>query len=42
MGIHVVKLPDIGDGVAEAEVVEWHVGVGDLVTEDQMLAAVMT
>jgi 2-oxoisovalerate dehydrogenase E2 component (dihydrolipoyl transacylase) len=37
-----IKLPDIGEGVAEAEVVEWHVKVGDAVREDQMIAAVMT
>lgn len=37
-----IKLPDIGEGVAEAEVVEWHVKVGDVVREDQMIAAVMT
>ena len=38
----VIKLPDVGEGVAEAEIVEVHVRVGDLVREDQILAAVMT
>jgi 2-oxoisovalerate dehydrogenase E2 component (dihydrolipoyl transacylase) len=38
----VIKLPDIGEGVAEAELVEWHVKVGDVVREDDTLAAVMT
>ncbi|MCA0249638.1 MAG: 2-oxo acid dehydrogenase subunit E2 [Proteobacteria bacterium] len=42
MGIRIVKLPDVGEGVAEAEVVEWHVAVGQSVLEDQILAAVMT
>ncbi len=42
MGIRIVKLPDVGEGVAEAEVVEWHVTVGQSVLEDQILAAVMT
>ncbi|MEI9986059.1 MAG: biotin/lipoyl-containing protein [Aliidongia sp.] len=37
-----IKLPDVGEGVAEAELVEWHVKPGDLVREDQILAAVMT
>jgi 2-oxoisovalerate dehydrogenase E2 component (dihydrolipoyl transacylase) len=38
----IVKLPDVGEGVAEAELVEWHVKVGDLVREDDLIAAVMT
>ncbi|HEY2482604.1 MAG TPA: dihydrolipoamide acetyltransferase family protein, partial [Caulobacteraceae bacterium] len=42
MAEHVVKLPDVGEGVAEAELVEWHVKVGDLVREDDLLADVMT
>lgn len=36
------KLPDIGEGVTEGEVVEWHVAVGDVVKEDQALVEVMT
>jgi 2-oxoisovalerate dehydrogenase E2 component (dihydrolipoyl transacylase) len=39
---HVIRLPDVGEGVAQAELVEWHVRVGDLVREDTTLAAVMT
>lgn len=42
MGFRIVKLPDVGEGVAEAELVEWHVEVGQSVLEDQILAAVMT
>ena len=36
------KLPDIGEGIAEAEIVAWHVQVGDEVAEDQQLADMMT
>ena len=36
------RLPDIGEGTAEAEIVAWHVGVGDTVEEDQPLVDVMT
>ena len=35
-------MPDIGEGIAEAELVEWHVKVGESVLEDQILADVMT
>jgi 2-oxoisovalerate dehydrogenase E2 component (dihydrolipoyl transacylase) len=36
------KLPDIGEGIAEAEIVAWHVKLGDRVEEDQQLADMMT
>lgn len=42
MAIYAFRLPDIGEGVAEAEIVAWHVAVGDVVEEDQPLADVMT
>lgn len=37
-----IKMPDVGEGVAEAELVEWHVKAGDPVLEDMVIAAVMT
>ena len=36
------KLPDIGEGIAEAEIVAWHVKVGDTIREDQQIADMMT
>jgi 2-oxoisovalerate dehydrogenase E2 component (dihydrolipoyl transacylase) len=42
MAERIIKLPDVGEGIAEAELVEWHVKVGDIVREDDLLAAVMT
>ena len=36
------NLPDIGEGIAEAEIVAWHVKVGDKISEDQPLADMMT
>jgi 2-oxoisovalerate dehydrogenase E2 component (dihydrolipoyl transacylase) len=36
------KLPDIGEGIAEAEIVAWHVKLGDTVAEDQQIADMMT
>jgi 2-oxoisovalerate dehydrogenase E2 component (dihydrolipoyl transacylase) len=42
MGQHTIKMPDIGEGIAEVELVAWHVKPGDVVKEDQVLADVMT
>jgi len=42
MGRFVFKLPDVGEGTAEAELVGWHVKVGDMVAEDQIVADIMT
>ncbi|HSW04294.1 dihydrolipoamide acetyltransferase family protein [Aquabacterium sp.] len=42
MSVHVIKVPDIGEGIAEVELVAWHVKLGDRVVEDQALADVMT
>ena len=42
MSLHTILLPDVGEGIAEAELVEWSVAVGDKVVEDDVLAIVMT
>jgi len=42
MTVHIIKMPDIGEGIAEVELVAWHVKPGDMVAEDQVLADVMT
>ena len=42
MAIHIIKMPDLGEGIAEVELVAWHVRPGDRVAEDQVLADVMT
>lgn len=42
MGIYEFKLPDIGEGVVEGEVVEWMVSVGDSIKEDDPILSVMT
>ena len=42
MGIYVIRVPDIGEGIAEVELVSWHVQPGDSIVEDQHLADVMT
>ena len=39
---YVFKMPDLGEGTVEAEIVAWHVKVGDHVAEDQVMAEVMT
>jgi 2-oxoisovalerate dehydrogenase E2 component (dihydrolipoyl transacylase) len=42
MSTHTIRMPDLGEGIAEVELVAWHVRPGDAVTEDQVLADVMT
>ncbi|MEM7520390.1 MAG: dihydrolipoamide acetyltransferase family protein [Pseudomonadota bacterium] len=42
MGVHAMRLPDIGEGIAEAELTDWEVKPGDVVKEDDVLAVVMT
>jgi 2-oxoisovalerate dehydrogenase E2 component (dihydrolipoyl transacylase) len=40
--LHVIKMPDIGEGIVEVELVAWRVAPGEAVKEDQVLADVMT
>ena len=42
MSVYKFKLPDIGEGIAEAEIVAWHVKLGDMIEEDAALADMMT
>ena len=42
MGRYVFRLPDVGEGIAEVEVVNWHVAPGATVAEDDPLVDVMT
>ncbi len=42
MTLHTIRMPDLGEGIAEVELVKWHVQPGDLVAEDQILCDVMT
>jgi 2-oxoisovalerate dehydrogenase E2 component (dihydrolipoyl transacylase) len=42
MGTYVIRMPDIGEGIAEVELVAWRVQAGETVQEDQILADVMT
>jgi len=42
MARYVFRLPDVGEGIAEAEIVEWHVAIGDVIAEDDALVDVMT
>src|SRR5512133_2506426 len=42
MGLYAIKMPDIGEGIAEVELVEWRIKPGDEVKEDQVVADVMT
>src|SRR5580692_11392961 len=38
----VFKMPDLGEGTVDAEIVAWHTKPGDVVTEDQLIVEVMT
>jgi len=38
MGTYLYKLPDIGEGVVEAEITAWHVAIGDTVSEEDPIA----
>ena len=42
MSVHVIRVPDLGEGIAEVELVAWHVQPGEAIAEDQGLADVMT
>ncbi|QEA13212.1 dihydrolipoamide acetyltransferase family protein [Comamonas flocculans] len=42
MGIYIIRVPDIGEGIAEVEIAAWHVKEGDTVAEDQVIADIMT
>jgi len=42
MGTYLYKLPDIGEGVVEAEITAWHVAIGDTVSEEDPIADAMT
>ncbi|MFB9221812.1 dihydrolipoamide acetyltransferase family protein [Paracoccus cavernae] len=42
MGIHSIRMPDIGEGIAETEIAEWLVAIGQTIREDDPMVAVMT
>ena len=42
MGIYLIRVPDIGEGIAEVEIAAWHVQAGDVVAQDQVIADIMT